>query len=198
MVVFEKICREVEAPYARVPAAVSACETNLVGTTSAARSVAGEALGGEASGGDFDFHEAAALVQPETDRPLARIDQHDVAQTGRIPVERGRRKSEVAKLKGVAPEAPRVDGRERDGLRRRPPRREDVQREHRVVEYRRSLSGREFPRTLRGTRDEPHGEASPAQLAEDPRRLARVGDVVLQGGGHRIAVYFEDRHKHDD
>src|SRR5438874_11643640 len=179
MVVLEKICREVEAPYARVPAAVSACDKNLVGTTSAARSVAGEALGDEASGGDFDLHQAAALIHPEIDRLLTLCAQGDVAQAGGVPIQGGRRKSEVLNLNDFAPEATREDGRQREGIRRRPPRREDVQRKHRVVEYRRSLSRREFPRTLRGTRDEPHCEASPAQLAEDPRRLARIGDVVL-------------------
>src|SRR6266849_2431425 len=71
MVVLEKICREVEAPYAAVTAAVSACDRNLVGGTRAARSAAGETLGDEVPGGYIDFHETAAFIQPDIDRSLA-------------------------------------------------------------------------------------------------------------------------------
>src|SRR5437867_2678278 len=198
MVVLEKICREVEAPYAPVTAAVSACDRNLVGGTRAARSAAGEALGDEVPGGYVDFHEAAAFIQPDIDRPLALDAQGDMPEPGGVPIQSSRSQSEVLDLDDFPPEAPWIDGGQRGRLRRRPPAREHVQREHRVVEYRRSGAGREFPRTLGGARNEPHREPSPAQLAEDARRLARIGDVVLQGCGHRIAVHFEDGGEHDD
>jgi len=89
MVVLEKICREVEAPYARAPTAVSACDKNLVGRTTAARSAAGEALDSEVSGEDFDFHEAAAFVQPDIDSPLTLSAEHNVPQAGRVSVQGG-------------------------------------------------------------------------------------------------------------
>src|SRR6266446_2008244 len=84
MVVLEKICREVEAPYARVPEAVSACDWNLALGTWAARSAGGEALGAEMSGRDFDLHEATGLIQPQMNRFLTLPADGDMTQAGRV------------------------------------------------------------------------------------------------------------------
>src|SRR2546425_9240129 len=115
MVVLEKICREVEAPYARVREAVSACDKNLVGTTRAARSTAGQALGAEVSGGDFDFHESAGFIQPEIDRVLTLSANCDVPQAGRGPVPSGRSNPAVADLGSFARGGPREERRGRSG-----------------------------------------------------------------------------------
>src|SRR6266567_3730264 len=192
MVVLEKIWREVEAPYAQVATAVSACDNNLVGRPSTARSGAGEALDDEVSGGDFDLHETPSFIQPEIDRTLTLRAHDDVPQAGGVSVEGRGRHSQVVDLDDIAPQAPRENGCQRARLGRATPCREDVKCKHRIVEHRRSLPGREFPGALGGARDEPHGEPSPAQLAENARGLTRIGDVVLQRGGHRVAVHFED------
>src|SRR5438093_5446971 len=162
MVVLEKICREVEAPYARVATAVSACDNNLVGRPSTARSAAGEALDDEVSGGDVDLHETPSFIQPEIDRTLTLRAHHDVPQAGGVSVEGRGRHSQVVDLDDITPQAPRENGCQRARLGRATPCREDVKCKHRIVEHRRSLPGREFPGALGGARDEPHGEPSPA------------------------------------
>src|SRR6266446_1946742 len=197
MVVLDKICREVEALYARVPAAVSACDRNLAWTTSPARSTAGHALRGEVSGRDFDLHEAAVVIQPEADGLLTLRTQGDGPQAGRVPVQGGRSNTQVADLQNFAPEPSWEDDRERAGLGGRAPRREYVRGKYGIVEHGSTRPRRKLSRPFSRASDQAHGEPPAAQLAEDARRLPRIGDIILQGRGHRVAVDFENRGQHD-
>src|SRR6266516_5751841 len=122
----------------------------------------------------------------------------DVAQAGRVTIERGGGHAKVLDLDRFPPQGARVYGRELGGCGGRPPGGEDVWRKDGIVEHDRSWARRELTRALGRAGHQPHGEPPAAELAEDTRRLPGVSDVVLQRSGHCVAVHLENGCEHDD